>query len=190
MPALWLSLHGIGNRIRRATGRLAEAIGRAPRMAQWVTNQPFVQDSLKSSEFTDLLVEEDEGIDAETARIARAGLVRLYYRREFDRQAMAEELGALSARAPSQAAGEGGLLDPAAASDLADAARLCQNFDGFMRVAAVDPDPTSLSPEGQQTLAQAYGAPTLQALQERLTTTTTQAASHITRWIERPPCNT
>ena len=64
VPALWLSLHAIGNRIRRTTGRLADAIGRAPRMAQRVTNYPFVQDSLKSSEFTELLVEEDEDMAA------------------------------------------------------------------------------------------------------------------------------
>lgn len=101
VPALWLGLHTIATRIRRTTVRLADAAARAPRMAQWATLFPFVQDSLQSSEYTDLLIEEDEGIDAETARIARAGLVRLYYEREFDRRAMAEELAALAARAPS-----------------------------------------------------------------------------------------
>ena len=101
VPALWLGLHNIGRRIAQATGRLADVIGRAPRMARWVTLYPFVQDSLQSREFTDLLVEEDEDIDAETARIARTGLVRLYYAREFDREAMGEELRSLSARAPS-----------------------------------------------------------------------------------------
>ena len=47
------------------------------------------------------MIEDEEGLDPETARIARTGLVRLYYRREFDRQAMDEQLSAIAEKAPS-----------------------------------------------------------------------------------------
>ena len=101
VPALWLVLHRIGIRTQRTATSLGDLVGRAPRVAQWLARYPFLQDSLRSREFTDLLIEDDEGLDPETARIARTGLVRLYYRREFDRQAMAEELSAIAEKAPS-----------------------------------------------------------------------------------------
>ena len=101
VPALWLILHRVGARTRRTATNLADLVGRAPRIAQWLARYPFLQDSLESREFTDLLIEDEEGLDPETARIARTGLVRLYYQREFDRQAMGEELSAIAEKAPS-----------------------------------------------------------------------------------------
>ncbi len=98
--------------------------------------------SLKSREFTCLVIEEDEAVDAETARIARARLV-----------------------------------------GRADAARLWQNFDGFMRVAAVDAAPAALPAEAQTTLAQACGAVGLDGLRELLAATARVAASHVDRWF-------
>ena len=101
VPALWLVLHRIGIGTQRTATSLGDLVGRAPRVAQWLARYPFLQDSLRSREFTDLLIEDEEGLDPETARIARTGLVRLYYRREFDRQAMGEELSAIAEKAPS-----------------------------------------------------------------------------------------
>ena len=101
VPALWLVLHRIGTGTRRTATSLGNLVGRAPRVAQWLARYPFLQDSLRSREFTDLLIEDEEGLDPETARIARTGLVRLYYRREFDRQAMGEQLSAIAEKAPS-----------------------------------------------------------------------------------------
>ena len=57
-----------------------------------------------------------------------------------------------------------GLIDPTVAQDLADATRLWQNFDGFMRMAAVEGNPTLLSPEEQSTLAEACDAAGLEDL--------------------------
>ena len=101
LPALWLAMHRLGARGRRTATRLGDLVGRAPRIAQWLARYPFLQDSLRSRDFTDLLIEDEEGLDPETARIARTGLVRLYYRREFDRRAMAEQLLAIAEKAPS-----------------------------------------------------------------------------------------
>ena len=101
VPALWLVLHRIGTGTRRTATNLVDLVGKAPRVVQWLARYPFLQDSLRSREFTDLLIEEEEGLDPETVRIARTGLVRLYYRREFDRQAMGEQLSAIADKAPS-----------------------------------------------------------------------------------------
>ena len=100
VPALSLVLSRSGSRARTVTTGLANLVGRSPRLQRWMERYPYVQESLASQEFTDLVVE-DEGLDAETARIARAGLVRLYYQREFDRSAMDEQLAALAARMPT-----------------------------------------------------------------------------------------
>ena len=101
VPALWLVLHRVGTGTQRTAMGLGDLVGRAPRIAQWLARYPFLQDSLRSQEFTDLVIEDEEGLDPETARIARTGLVRLYYRREFDRQAMGEQLAAITEKAPS-----------------------------------------------------------------------------------------
>ena len=101
VPALWLVLHRVGTGTRRTATSLGELVGRAPRIGQWLARYPFLQDSLRSSEFTDLVIEDEEGLDPETARIARTGLVRLYYQREFDRRAMDEQLSVIAEKAPS-----------------------------------------------------------------------------------------
>ena len=101
VPALCLVLHRVGTGTRQTATGLADRVGRAPRVAAWLARYPFLQDSLRSREFTDLLIEDEEGLDPETARIARTGLVRLYYRREFDRQVMGEQLSAIAEKAPS-----------------------------------------------------------------------------------------
>ena len=100
VPALWLALDRILERAKRVTTGLGDLVGGAARLAKWVARYPYVQEGLSRQEFTDLVVDE-EAFDAETARIARVGLVRLYYQREFDSQTMAAELAEKSKRTPT-----------------------------------------------------------------------------------------
>ena len=101
VPAFWLVLSKSGSRAKETVAAgFGNLVGRSPRLQRWMERYPYVEQSLASQEFTDLVVE-DEGLDAETARIARAGLVRLYYRREFDRSAMDEQLAAMAERVPT-----------------------------------------------------------------------------------------
>ena len=101
VPAFWLVLDRTGSRAKEkvATG-FGNLVGRAPRLQKWIERFPYVEQSLASQEFTDLMVE-DEDLDPETARIARAGLVRLYYQREFDREAITLQLAAMAQGAPT-----------------------------------------------------------------------------------------
>ena len=82
-----------------------------------------------------------------------------------------------------EAGAEQGLIDATVAAELAGAARLWQNFDGFMRMASVDQDPTRLSPEEQSTLAQACGAVALDELARSLAATRERSAAHIDTWF-------
>ncbi|MYD96893.1 MAG: hypothetical protein F4X98_05845 [Gammaproteobacteria bacterium] len=100
VPALWLVLHDIGSGAKKVTDMVGDMMGGAPRLSTWVSRYPYVQESLSAQEFTDLELPDDLGLDAETARIARQGLVRLYYEREFDAEEMREQLGAISAKTP------------------------------------------------------------------------------------------
>lgn len=101
VPAFWLVLSRSGSRAKETvTVGFGNLVGRSPRLQRWMERYPYVEESLASQEFTDLVVD-DEGLDPETARIARAGLVQLYYRREFDRSAMDEQLAAMAERAPT-----------------------------------------------------------------------------------------
>lgn len=100
VPALWLVMHRTGTRARQVTAGVGDFVGHAPLLEKWMAHYPYVEESLESQEFQYLMVE-DEGLDDETARVARAGLVRLYYRREFDRAAMTEQLAAMARRAPT-----------------------------------------------------------------------------------------
>ena len=101
VPALWLVLHDLRGGANRVTGAIGDMLGSAPRLTQWMTRYPYIQESVQSREFTDLQIDEDLGLDAETAEIARRGLVRVYYEREFDRQEMGAQLDVIAARAPS-----------------------------------------------------------------------------------------
>ena len=101
VPAFCLVLGRTGSRAKESVAvGFGNLVGRAPRLKRWMESYPYVVESLASQEFTDLVVE-DEDLDPETARIARAGLVRLYYRREFDRSAMDEQLAAMAERVPT-----------------------------------------------------------------------------------------
>ena len=77
-------------------GLLAEIMGSAPRLANWLTRYPILFDSILSREFADLDLD-DEGLDPETADAARRGLVRLFYLHELDKEEMKAQLaGAVS----------------------------------------------------------------------------------------------
>ena len=101
MPALWLVLHDVRGGANRVTGAIGDMLGSAPRLTQWMARYPYIQESVQSREFTDLQIDEELGLDAETAEIARRGLVRVYYEREFDHQEMRAQLGVIAARAPT-----------------------------------------------------------------------------------------
>ena len=100
VPSLWLVLHDISTGAKRVTDMLGELIGGAPRLSMWMARYPYVQESLRTQEFTDLQLPEDLGLDPEEERIARQGLVRLFYEREFDAQEMRVQLDAIAARSP------------------------------------------------------------------------------------------
>ena len=61
---------------------------------------PYIKESLRTQEFTDLEID-DLDLDPETARIARQGLVRLYYEREFDAEEMQQQFGVVAAKVPN-----------------------------------------------------------------------------------------
>jgi len=98
VPALWLLLHDLSGGAKRISGFVGGLIGGAPRLSTWMARYPYVQESLRSQEFTDLELPDDLDLDPETTRIARRGLVRLYYEREFDAGEMRQQLGAIAAR--------------------------------------------------------------------------------------------
>ena len=100
-PAFWLVLSEITSGAKRVGELLGNLAGAAPRLTKWMERFPYVRESLRAREFADLEISDDMGLDPETARIAREGLVRLYYEREFDRQAMGEQLSAIAAKVPT-----------------------------------------------------------------------------------------
>ena len=96
VPALWLVVNDIGSRTRRVT----DLVGSSPRLSMWMSRYPYVQESLRTQEFTDLELPEDLDLDPREATIARQGLVRVYYQREFDAAEMRAQFGALAVKAP------------------------------------------------------------------------------------------
>ena len=101
VPAFWLLLHDIGSRTRRVTDLVGDMLGGSARLSTWMARYPYVQQSLRAQEFTDLELPEDLGLAPEEARIARRGLVRVYYEREFDAAEMRTQFGAVAARTPT-----------------------------------------------------------------------------------------
>ena len=101
VPAFWLLLQDIGSRTRRVTDLVGDMLGGAARLSTWMARYPYVQESLRAQEFTDLQLPADLGLDPEEERVARRGLVRVYYQREFDAAEMRTQFGAVAALAPT-----------------------------------------------------------------------------------------
>ena len=71
---------------------IAEIFAAAPRLATWIDRAPELLDNLRDREFTDLDLPKGFGPNAEYEAIARCGLTRLYWTREFDVAEMRERI--------------------------------------------------------------------------------------------------
>ena len=78
---------------------ITEIMGSAPRLAGWLEHRPVLLDSVLSREFTDLDVPDADDLGPELAEIARRGLVRVFYQREFGAAEMKAELADVALRA-------------------------------------------------------------------------------------------
>ena len=85
-----------------AFDHIAEILAAAPPLAAWMNRAPELLDTLRSREFTDLDLPGGFGPDPEFEKIARRGLVRLYWTRELGVDEMKEQI----AETPAQNAGE------------------------------------------------------------------------------------
>ena len=100
VPAFWLFVQDVQRGARRVTGAVGELVGDAPRLSRWAARFPYVEESLRTREFQDLMVTDGLGLDEESAQIARRGLVRVYYEREFSLDVMSAQLDAVAVNAP------------------------------------------------------------------------------------------
>ena len=80
-----------------ALDAIIEIFAVAPRLAGWVERNPELLDNLKDREFTDIDLPKGFGPDPESESIARRGLVRLYWTREMDVQAMRDLIAEIPA---------------------------------------------------------------------------------------------
>ena len=85
-----------------AFDHIAEILAAAPPLAAWMNRVPELLDNLRTKEFTDLDLPGGFGPDPEFEKIARRGLVRLYWTRELGVDEMKEQI----AETPAQNAGE------------------------------------------------------------------------------------
>ena len=84
---------------------IAEIIAAAPRLAASMNRTPELLDSLQTREFTDLDLPDGFGPDAEFEKIARRGLVRLYWTHELGTEEMTEQLAATHTQNAGEAVG-------------------------------------------------------------------------------------
>ena len=78
---------------------ITEIMGSAPRLANWLEHRPMLLDSVLSREFSDLDVPDADELGPELATMARRGLVRVFYQREFGTEEMKAELADVALRA-------------------------------------------------------------------------------------------
>ncbi|MCY3877734.1 MAG: hypothetical protein OXF74_00965 [Rhodobacteraceae bacterium] len=71
---------------------VAEIMGSAPRLAEWLTQQPVLLEGLLESDFQQLDFSDEFGLEPDAAEAARRGLVRLFYEREFGLKQVSADL--------------------------------------------------------------------------------------------------
>lgn len=77
---------------------ISEIYDAAPRMAEWINRAPELLESLRDREFTALDLPDGFAPDPEFEMVARRGLARVYWTREFDVSEMKEQLAAIPAQ--------------------------------------------------------------------------------------------
>ena len=83
----------------RQLALVTELMQTSVRWGRWAERHPALLDSLQDSAFTNLHLPDDLGLDEETLKTARRGLVRLFYSQEFE----AAELKSILAESDSDA---------------------------------------------------------------------------------------
>ena len=84
-PASWRAYDSKLYRLRpRQLALIKEIMAASSRWGRWAERHPSLLDSLEDSVFTNLHLPDDLGLDEETFKIARRGLVRLFYSQEFE----------------------------------------------------------------------------------------------------------
>lgn len=78
---------------------ITEIMGSAPRLAGWLEHRPVLLDSVLSREFSDLDVPDADELGPELATMARRGLVRVFYQREFGTGELTAELADIARQA-------------------------------------------------------------------------------------------
>ena len=101
-PAFLLVLRDLTGGAKRVGDLLGDLAGTAPRLARWMERFPYVQESLRAREFEDLQIPRRHwGWTPRLHGLPDKAWVRLYYEREFDREEMRAQLGAIAAKAPA-----------------------------------------------------------------------------------------
>ena len=72
---------------------ISEILDTSPLLAGWINHSPELLENLLDREFTDLDLPDGFGPDSEFERVARSGLARLYWTREFGVAEMKEQIG-------------------------------------------------------------------------------------------------
>ena len=84
-PASWRAYDSQLYRTRpRQLALVTEIMQTSVRWSRWAERHPSLLDSLQDSAFTNLHLPDDLGLDEETLKTARRGLVRLFYSQEFE----------------------------------------------------------------------------------------------------------
>lgn len=71
---------------------IARILDASPLLAEWINHSPELLENLQDREFTDLDLPEGFGPDSDYERVARSGLARLYWTREFSVSEMRERI--------------------------------------------------------------------------------------------------
>ena len=83
---------------------IGEILGTAPLLVEWINHTPELLENLQDREFTDLDLPDGFGPDSRFERIARSGLVRLYWTREFGISEMKEAIAEIPIQGIQEAA--------------------------------------------------------------------------------------